>query len=57
MSEADAATPRSLERLLAELDRLVELLEDMDDLGVNSRADVEARMRTLDARIDELANA
>ncbi len=57
MSETDSAKPRSLDRLLAELDRLVELLEDMDDLGVNSRAEIEARMRNLDAQIDELAIA
>ena len=43
-----------LYRLLETLDRLEELLEDMDELGVSSRDDVEARMREIHVRVDEL---
>jgi hypothetical protein len=41
--------------LLDELDRLEELIEDMDDLGVSSREDAERRMTDLDAQIEALA--
>jgi hypothetical protein len=41
--------------LLDELDRLEELLEDMDDLGVSSRAEAEQRMTELDALVEALA--
>lgn len=37
-----------------ELDRLEELLEDMNELGVSSIAEIEARMLLLNERIDEL---
>lgn len=37
-----------------ELDRLEELLEDMNELGISSIADIEARMLLLNERIDEL---
>ncbi len=37
-----------------ELDRLEELLEDMNELGVTSIAEIEARMLLLNERIDEL---
>lgn len=46
-----------LYRLLETLDRLEELLEDMDELGVSSRDDIEARMREIHARVDELEGA
>src|SRR5215211_7868208 len=38
----------------SELDRLEELLEDMQDLGVTSIDEIEARMLLLNTRIDEL---
>ena len=41
--------------LLDELDRLEELIEEMDDLGVASRADAERRLAELHARVDETA--
>ena len=44
-----------LYRLLDELDRLEDLLEEMDELGVASRADVQRRLAELNARVDELA--
>lgn len=40
--------------LLETLDRLEELLEDMDEFGVASRDDIEVRMREIHARVDEL---
>lgn len=43
--------------LLDELDRLEDLLEEMDDLKVASRADVERRMAELNAEIDRLSGA
>lgn len=48
-------TDRPLLQLLEELDRLEDLLEEMDELGVGSRGDVERRMAELNARVDELA--
>ena len=45
---------RELNTLLETLDRLEELLEDMDELGVGTRAETEARMREIHARVDEL---
>ena len=41
--------------LLDELDRLEELLEEMEELGVASRADIERRMAELNARVNELS--
>lgn len=41
--------------LLDELDRLEELIEDMDALGVATREQAEARMAELDARVEALA--
>jgi hypothetical protein len=35
------------------LDRLEELLEDMDDLGIASRDELEARIREVEADIDD----
>ncbi len=40
--------------LLQELDRLEDLLEEMTDLGVDSRAEAERRMADLNARVDQL---
>jgi hypothetical protein len=39
---------------LMELDRLEELLEEMDELGVTTRDEVAARIRALEAEIDDL---
>jgi hypothetical protein len=41
--------------VLDELDRLEELIEDMDDLGVSSREEAERRMAELDAQVEALA--
>ena len=40
--------------LLSHLDRLEDLLEEMDDLGVATREDAERRMAELNAEIDRL---
>jgi hypothetical protein len=53
---ADPATD-TLYRLLEELDRLEDLLEEMDELGVATRADVERRMAELNLQIDGLPDA
>ena len=42
--------------LLEELDRLEDLLEEMAELNVSSRADVERRLAELNARVDELSD-
>ena len=42
--------------LLEELDRLEDLLEEMEELGVGSRADVERRLAELNARVDEMSD-
>ena len=51
----DDSADRETYGLLDELDRLEELLEEMDALGVSSRADVERRLTELNARIDDRA--
>ena len=38
------------------LDRLEELLEEMDELGVLSRADVERRIADLEAQLPDLGD-
>jgi len=43
--------------LLLELDRLEELVEMMDELGVTSRSEAEARLGELHRRVDELEAA
>jgi hypothetical protein len=40
--------------LYAKLDRLEELLEDMDDLGIESRAQAEQAMIALNAELDAI---
>jgi hypothetical protein len=47
--------PADLYALLEELDRLEELIEDMDSLGVHSREEAERRIAELDARVEEIA--
>lgn len=41
-------------RLLDELDRLEELLEEMEELGVASRTEIEARIATLEAQVGDI---
>ncbi|MGH2558802.1 MAG: hypothetical protein ACRDJH_07040 [Thermomicrobiales bacterium] len=41
--------------LLEELDRLEELIEDMDSLGVHSREEAERRLAEVDARVEKIA--
>ena len=50
-------TDAALYPLLDALDRLEDLLEEMDDLRVASRADVERRMAELNDEIDRLSGA
>ena len=52
---ADAPAGENLYPLLDELDRLEELLEEMEELGVASRDDIELRMAELNARVNELS--
>jgi hypothetical protein len=42
--------------LLDELDRLEELLEDMTDLGVDTREEAESRIASLNIRVDALSD-
>lgn len=46
-----------LHELLVELDRLEELLEEMAELGVASRAEAEAKLAELNRRVDEADEA
>ena len=46
---------RVLQPLIEELDRLEDLLEEMEELGVLDRADIERRLAELNARVDELS--
>ena len=41
--------------ILDQLDRLEELLEEMDELGISSRAEVERRIAELEARLDDVS--
>ena len=41
--------------ILDQLDRLEELLEEMDELGVSSRAEIERRIAELEAQIDDVS--
>jgi hypothetical protein len=43
----------SIHVALEELNRLEDLLDDMDDLGVSTRAELERRITVLNARLDE----
>jgi hypothetical protein len=51
------STDRLIQGLIAELDRLEDLLEDMEELRVFSRDEVERRMAEINARVDTLTNA
>ena len=55
-SGAAAPSGQNFYPLLDELDRLEELLEEMEELGVASRADIERRMAELNARVSELSH-
>jgi len=44
-------------RLLEELDRLEDVLEEMVDLGVQTRQDVERRLAELNTRVDAMDGA
>jgi hypothetical protein len=52
---ADDRSATDLYALLDELDRLEELIDDMDSLGIRSREEAEQRIAVLDARVEELA--
>jgi hypothetical protein len=43
--------------LYDQLDRIEELLEDMGDLKIDSRADAEARLLELNAKIDQIESS
>ena len=51
----DESEEQELHALIEELDRLEDLLEEMEELGVNDRADIERRLAELNARVDELS--
>lgn len=56
---ADKPAPRgesgnSTYGILDELDRLEEILEQMDELGVTTRAEVEARLAILEAQVGDI---
>lgn len=48
------ALPATEYELLELLDRIETLIEDMDDLAVRSRAEAEALLETIHARLDEI---
>lgn len=54
-SLAQNAPIDDLYALLEELDRLEELIEDMDSLGIVSREEAERRIAELDARVERIA--
>lgn len=56
-TETDAPPPAEGEtyRILEELDRLEELMEEMDALHVSTQAEAEQRLARLNARLDEIA--
>lgn len=54
MANPRQAQSNELYERYEELDRLEELLEDMNELGVSSIDEIEARMLVLNERIDEL---
>ena len=41
--------------ILDQLDRLEELLEEMDELGVSSRPEIERRIAELEAQLDDVS--
>jgi hypothetical protein len=51
------AADREEYRLLEELDRCEALLEEMDELGVTTRDDIERRMAALHERLDALESS
>jgi hypothetical protein len=48
------AADREIYRLLEELDRCEALIEDMDELGLFTRDEIERRMDALHKRLDAL---
>ncbi|MFM9108422.1 MAG: hypothetical protein ACKOWF_17185 [Chloroflexota bacterium] len=54
MGAAASASDRELEQLLLELDRLEDLREEMQDLGVTDLDSLHRRVADLNARIDDL---
>jgi DNA-binding HxlR family transcriptional regulator len=55
MSESQMTDPEKVEYdLMMELDRLESLKEEMEDLGVANLAEIEARIKELSRRMDEL---
>lgn len=54
---ADGGSEQDLHRLLTELDSCEELLELMDELGLDTRQAAEARVAALHRRIDAWESA
>jgi hypothetical protein len=54
MSRSGTPEERELERLLTELDRLEDLRDEMEELGIPDRTSLEARMDEVNAAIDVL---
>jgi hypothetical protein len=53
-ASSSANAPRSEYQALDELDRLEELLEEMDELGVTSRDEIEQKIADLEAQIPDV---
>lgn len=53
-AKTPSGTDGSDYKILDELDRLEELLEEMDELGVTSRTEVEGRIAILEAKLADL---
>ena len=56
---SDPRTHRESERLLAllrELDQLEDLLDDMDELGIETRSGLQRRIAALHEQVDALEN-
>ena len=49
------AEEQELNALIEQLDRLEDLLDEMEELGVTDRAGIERRLAELNARVDELS--
>jgi hypothetical protein len=54
MSRSGTPEERELERLLTELDRLEDLRDEMEELGIPDRTSLETRMDEVNAAIDVL---
>jgi hypothetical protein len=56
-SDTKPAADREVYRLLEELDRCEALLEDLDELGLSTRDEIERHMEALHKRLDALGSS